>query len=196
MFNVDPDARGANLDEVAEYTKLCAAFDVPMIRVFGGHLRGTDWAEAIEASVETLRRMSDLAGEGVVIGVETHDDWVASAPLAEAVGKADRANVGVVWDLHHPYQLAGEAPQATYDHIGAMTVGVHVKDSRKTEDGGTKSCLPGEGGEVPLAELVGLLVAGGYDGYFTLEYEKRWRNTLAEPEQSLPAFAELMKQLG
>ena len=196
MFNADPEARPGDLDEVTEYTKLCAAFDTPLIRVFGGKLGGADWAEAMQVAVDMLRRMSDIAGESVIIGVETHDDWVASAPLADAVSQADRPNIGVVWDLHHPFQLAGEDPQTTYDNIGAMTVGVHVKDSRTTDDGGRESVLPGEGGEVPLAELVGLLAAGGYDGYLTCEYEKRWRADLAAPEVSLPAYAELMKQLG
>jgi len=197
MFNADRDARAGDLDEVAEYTKLCAAFETPLIRVFGGKLRGTDWPEAMAVAVDTLRRMSDIAGDGVTIGVETHDDWVASAPLADAIDQADRPNIGVVWDLHHPFQLAGEDPQTTYDNIGRLTVGVHVKDSRTTEDGARESVLPGEGGEVPLAELTGLLAAGGYDGYLTCEYEKRWRPAdLAEPEVSLPAFADLMKQLG
>jgi len=38
------------------------------------------------------------------------------------------------------------------------------------------------------------LQAGGYDGYLTLEWEKRWVPELAEPEVAFPQFVAFMRQ--
>jgi len=196
MFDPDIGARQGHVAEVAEYARLCRVFGARLIRVFGGRTGGVPVAEAVAPAVEALRRMADAAGDDVTIGVETHDDWVATAPLAEAIARAGRANVGVIWDLHHPYRLAGEAPRETHANIGAMTVGVHVKDSRRVGGGKYEPCLPGRGGDVPLAEMVALLAAGGYAGYLTLEWEKKWHPEIPGPDEALPAYAALMKTLG
>jgi len=194
MFNLDPDAVEKALMEVREYARLCRLFGAPMIRVFGGRLEGTPWPEAIAAAVETLDKMAEVAGEGVTVAVETHDDWVQSEPLAEVLGKVDRPNVGALWDLHHPYRVAGESPRQTYDNIGRYTVATHLKDSRDLGGGKHEYCLGGEG-DVPLAEMVSLLGGGGYDGYLTLEWEKKWHPELAGPEVALPHHAAYMRKL-
>ena len=194
MFNLDPAAAETALMEVREYARLCRLFGAPMIRVFGGRLEKTPWKKAIAAAVETLKKMADVAGEGVTVAVETHDDWIHSAPLAEVMDKADLPNVGVLWDLHHPYRMAGESPRQTYDNIGRYTVATHLKDSRELGGGKCEYCLGGEG-DVPLAEMVSLLARGGYDGYLTLEWEKKWHPELPEPEVALPQHAAYMRKL-
>ena len=51
---------------------------------------------------------------------------------------------------------------------------------------------PGKG-EVPLREAFRLLKDGGYDGWLTFEWEKRWHPEIADPEQSFPAFISYMR---
>lgn len=194
MFRPDPSERGKDIAEVSEYARLCRTFGASIIRIFGGSLEGTPPTEAIEVAVETLCRMTEAAGEGITIAVETHDDWVRSSLLAELFKHLDAPNVGILWDLHHPYRLGGESPKQTYDNIGRFTVATHLKDSRLTGDDEYEYCLGGEG-DVPLAEMVKLLKEGGYDGYLTLEWEKKWHPEIPEPETALPAYAQYMKKL-
>jgi len=193
MFDPDPSRRERHVDEVRQYARLCRAFDAPMIRVFGGAVGDVPMPDAVPAAVEALTAMADAAGEGVTVAVETHDDWVRTAPLAEVVARVDRPDVGVLWDLHHPYR-AGESPEQTCANIGDRTVGVHVKDSRPAADGRWTYCLPGDG-DVPLADMVARLIARGYRGDLTLEWEKAWHPEIADPDVALPAYAEFMRDL-
>ncbi len=193
-FVADPGGRERALAEVRQYAKLCRALGCPMIRVFGGDVGDTPMAEAIPVSAEALRRMAEAAGEGVTVAVETHDTWVRTGPLAEVIARVGRDDVGVLWDLHHPFRLGGETPRQTYDNIGRHTVAVHVKDSRPTGDGGHEYTLAGEG-DVPLAEMIGMLVRGGYRGYLTLEWEKKWHPELPGPEVALPQYGRFMKEV-
>ncbi len=196
MFHPDPSEREKDVAEVAQYAHLCREFGAPTIRIFGGALKGTPVEQALETAAATLREMAGVAGEDVMLAVETHDDWVCSSMIADAMKKVELPNVGVLWDLHHPYRLGGESPGQTYDNIGQLTVATHVKDSRITGEGEDdyEYCLGGEG-DVPLEEMVALLKDGGYDGYLTLEWEKKWHPEIAEPEEALPAYAEYMKKL-
>ena len=194
MYCPDAAERAKGLDELRQYARLCRILGAPMIRVFGGAMKGAAVPAAIGASVEALHEMADAVGDDIALAVETHDDWVATGPLAEVIGRVGRPNVGVLWDLHHPFRMAGESPRRTFDNIGRQTIAVHLKDSRPTGGGKYEYCLPGEG-DVPLAEMVALLAGGGYDGYLTLEWEKRWHPEIAGPEVALPAYARFMKRL-
>jgi sugar phosphate isomerase/epimerase len=196
MYNPDAAGLQAGLEEVRQYVRLCREFRAPILRVFGGAVKGRTLAEAIPTAVETLRKMSDIAGADATIAVETHDDWMRSAPLAEVMSQVNRPNVRVLWDLHHPYRAAGESPEETYKNIGRWTVATHVKDSKRGADGKSAYVLPGEGGDVPLERMVALLKRGGYDGCLTLEWEKRWHPEIAEPEVALPAWAKYLRRLG
>jgi len=194
MFDSNPDRRKKHLAEVAEYARLCRRFGAAIIRGFGGELGDTPLEKAMDQAAEALKRMAEAAGEDVTVAVETHDDWTATAPLAEVVGKAGVPNVGVLWDLHHPFRVGGETAAESYANLGAVTVAVHVKSSRTTPDGKHEYCMPEEG-DVPLAEMISLLKGGGYDGHLTLEWEKRWHPELPDAEVALPAYAEFLKKL-
>ncbi len=194
MYNAQARQRARALAEVLEYAKLCRRFDVGFIRVFGGRVpEEVDRADAIAEAARMLDEMAALASPAVV-AVETHDDWVDSAILRKVMLEVNSENVGVLWDLHHPFRLNGEPPAQTYENIGQWVVYTHVKDGRPRGDRDSQYVLPGQGGDVPLEEMIDLLRSGGYDGYLTLEWEKKWRPDLAEPEEALPAYAQYLKQ--
>ncbi len=194
VYVTDDEARKNYLEEVVQYADLCRRFGTRIIRVFGGAFGDVPLDEAVDASVEALTALADAAGRDVVLAVETHDDWIRTAGLGELLARVDRPNVGVLWDLHHPFRMGGESPAETYANIGRYIVGTHVKDSRLTEDGKFEYCLAGEG-DVPLAEMIGLLTAGGYDGYITLEWEKKWHPELPGAEVALPSYAQYLRKL-
>jgi fatty-acyl-CoA synthase len=195
MFDVSADVRRASLDEMRDYAELCKAFDAPFVRIFGGRLDGATLQDALPLSAEMLRAAADIArAAGITILVETHDDWVATAPLRqafEAAGWPD--HLGILWDVHHPFRLAHEKPAESYANIGRHTRYTHWKDSRPTADGkGHDLCLFGEG-DLPLQEFFTLLRGGGYGGWYTLEWEKRWKATIPEPEVAFPDFVRKMR---
>ena len=43
-----------------------------------------------------------------------------------------------------------------------------------------------------MRETVRVLLDGGYSGYFCLEWEKRWRPEIEEPEVAFPHYARVM----
>ena len=194
MYNPDAPSLERSLEEVRQNARLCRVFRAPILRVFGGKAPDRPIAQAVPIAVETLRRMADLAGPAVTLAVETHDDWVHSAPLAEVISRVDLPNVRVLWDLHHPYRMAGETPEQTFAQIGRWVVAVHVKDSVPSLDGKWTYTLPGQG-DVPLGRMVALLKRGGYDGFLTLEWEKLWHPELADPEIALPTWARYLREL-
>jgi fatty-acyl-CoA synthase len=85
-----------------------------------------------------------------------------------------------VWDLHHPHRV-GESPEEAVGALGSRVRLVHVKDARA--DG---ALVPLGEGDVPVRESLALLDAAGYDGWLTVEWEKRWHPELEDPEIALP----------
>lgn len=75
----------------------------------------------------------------------------------------------------------GETPEDAVRTLGSRIDLVHVKDAR---DDGELVAL-GEG-EVPVRESLAALAAAGYDGWLTVEWEKRWHPELADPKVALP----------
>lgn len=195
MFDVASEDTRTSLDEMRAYAGMCAEFGAPFVRIFGGKTHGMERARAIGIAAGTLILAGEVARDaGITIVVETHDDWVATAPLLQAFEMAGwPKGLGILWDIHHPFRQCGETPAESYRNIGKHTLYTHWKDSRPSPDGtGHELCLLGEG-DVPLAECFGLLRGGGYDGWYTLEWEKRWKTNIPEPEVAFPGFIRLMR---
>lgn len=196
-FNATPQRSQASLDEMRAYAPLCAAFGARYIRVFGGSLDGADPERAVEQAAADLRRMSAAAAEhGARLLIETHDDWIASALLRQLMLAVGSQVCGVLWDVHHPYRMAGEAPALTWQNLGEWVEYTHWKDSRAEPGDPTKYTYTHFGqGDLPLPEFVRLLQQGGYAGWLTLEWEKRWHPDLPEPEDAFPLFVKRMRSL-
>ena len=47
-------------------------------------------------------------------------------------------------------------------------------------------------GNIPLREIIAVLVRGGYAGYYSFEWEKVWHPEIDEPEAAIPHFAKVM----
>jgi sugar phosphate isomerase/epimerase len=122
----------------------------------------------------------------VGIGVETHDSFSASAVVAELLALVDSAAVGAVWDSHHPHRV-GERAVDVWANLGRRILLAQVKDARPDpmREDGWQLVLLGEG-EVPVRDMLDLLSDGGYRGWVSVEWEKRWHPEIAEPEVALP----------
>jgi sugar phosphate isomerase/epimerase len=129
---------------------------------------------------------------GVAIGVETHDDFSASSRVAELLALTDPEWTGAVWDSHHPHR-AGETPAEVYANLGRRILLTQIKDARREPDGGWRLVLLGEG-EVPVRPMLGLLAAGGYQGWISVEWEKRWHPEIEAPEVALPQHLAMLAE--
>ena len=133
---------------------------------------------------------------GVAIGVETHDDFSASSVVAELLAlfdsRADPDWVGAVWDSHHPHRM-GEPPADVYANLGRRILLAQVKDARRGPDGDWQLVLLGEG-EVPVRQMLGLLAAGGYRNWISVEWEKRWHPEIEAPEIALPQHRRVLAE--
>jgi sugar phosphate isomerase/epimerase len=192
---VDAAEREKQFDETRRNLALAAALGASCLRVYGGRVPDGYTVETILPTlVANLREIAEEAEQhDVTLALETHDDWTDSDTFARLMAAVDHPRVRVLWDLHHPYRANGEAPEHTYTNLGPYTVNTHVKDSVPTADGGHTYVLLGHG-DVPVKQMLDLLIAGGYDGYATLEWEKRWHPELAEPEVVFPQYVQQMRQ--
>ena len=183
----------AAVEETRQYVRLCRALKAPIIRIYAGRLEGMEFAKALDLAAANLKLVSDAAEE-ILLGIETHDDWVASDRMAQLVARVPAKNVCVLWDVHHPFRLGGEDVATTWKNIGRYVRYTHWKDSVVGPDGKHKYTMPGEG-TVPMKEIFSTLKTNGYDGYLTVEWEKKWIPDLAEPEVALPAYAKYLRAL-
>lgn len=130
---------------------------------------------------------------GVKLLIETHGVWSDSEKLARLLSCVGSENVGALWDVHHPYRFMGENPETTVDNLKPWLWHTHFKDSQKTAEG-YRYTLPGFG-DVPLEDAVSALRDSGYDGFYSLEWVKRWDTTLEEPGIVFAHYANYMRTM-
>jgi sugar phosphate isomerase/epimerase len=178
------------LDHVCQHAELARDLGCPIVRVFGGAL-ATDvpHADAFSRAVENLRAFGDAAHEaGVKVVLETHDSFSTGKAVADLIAAASHPAVQSLWDLHHPYRQ-GESIEETYAYLAPTLGHLHIKDSRP--DG--EYCLMGEG-DIPTIPMLDKILAGGYSGAISLEWEKRWHPEIAEPEVAFAQYGRALRE--
>lgn len=121
------------------------------------------------------------AARDVRIAIETHHAFRTGKQVRRILDRVGNDGIGVIWDIHHTID-GGETLEQTYEALGDRIVHVHLKDASEE-----RLCLTGEG-ELPVGRAVELLLGRGYRGYFSLEWEKAWIETLEEPDIVFPHF--------
>ena len=157
------------------------------IRVFGNNL-GENPAESTERVTDGIRRLCKTADEnGVDVLLEVHGDFntvETLMPVASALKSEKR--FGLIWDICHTQKTYGENWREFYDAFRPFIRHVHIKDIR-----GDTLVLPGDG-EIPIKEIAAYMISDGYSGAFSLEWEKKWHPELAEIEEAIIKFIEIM----
>jgi len=190
----DPAERMANLDRLRGYLALANDLAVPMVRTFGGNVAaGATLDQTIDWVAQGLiGAISTAEAQGVTIVLETHDAFCRGAEVARVLAQVNSPYVAAVWDVHHPYRM-GESIDDTWRLIGPRVKHVHIKDGRKQADGEWQLVLLGEG-ELPCRQVIELLRAQGYEGYLSVEWEKKWHPEIEEPEVAMPHHAQVLRQ--
>ncbi len=180
------------LADARRFIDLASRLGAPYVRVFGNKLVGPQ-AAAVEHIAASLRELGDYAGpKNVTVILESHGDFTNSAILREILEKAASPHVALLWDAHNTFVEGKEEPAITVSQLGKYIRHTHLKDSR-AENGQDHYVLTGRG-NVPVKRQVELLVAAGYTGYYSFEWEKAWHPEIAEPEVAIADFARVMTE--
>lgn len=179
---------------LVEFCNWADALGVPYVRVFGGGTWGTaltasDFTEA-QKNIQWWREQKQENRWQTEILLETHDAFSASEPCVRLCTSLDEP-LGLIWDSHHTWRLAGETPAESLSLLGPWIRHVHVKDS--TDQPSARHpftyVLPGDG-EAPLGEIVSLLRAHNFNGVVSLEWEKMWHPYLPGLREALVRLQE------
>lgn len=189
----DPVRYGKAVIEGKETIDLAEKLEVPYIRVFGDIIpdraREAETVSRVAEGVDLLGRYAE--GKGVTVLLETHGDFNNYRVISSVMDRTGSPVVGLLWDFEHPF-MHGEEPEVTHRQLARYIRHTHVKDAR-FEHGEKVLTMIGEG-EVPVRNIVRLLTEGGYTGWLSLEFEKKWKPHLAEPDVSLPAFIRYIRE--
>jgi sugar phosphate isomerase/epimerase len=149
---------------------------------------GADLAATRGFVADALGRLRDETRRyPVELWVESHGDFARSAVLRDLLEAAGAATADALWDPANAF-MEGEAPDAGYALLAPRIRHVHLKDVRR-QAGAWIPVLTGTG-EFPVARALSLLHEGGYTGWLSFEWEKRWHPQIEEPEIALPHFAQ------
>jgi sugar phosphate isomerase/epimerase len=191
-FSGEEDQRQAQVAEARRYLAIASELHAPLMRVFGGaYGAGVSPEEACRRVAAALAELAEPArAAGVTLALETHDAFAAGAMVGAVLAEVRHPCVGACWDWLHPFRV-GETVAATHDHLRGRVVHTHTKDAARV-GGGWEARFFGQG-ELPLADLLAALVADGYDGPLSLEWEPRGGDP--HPERALAHYLPAMRAL-
>src|SRR5215207_9271989 len=184
-----------NVEELKRYVDLAAELDAPYVRTFLGELlEGTKLDPSLYEKIsECLNEAADYASSvGVKIAVEPHDDFVRSSTIVPLLSRVQHPALRVIWDIGNAF-AAGEDIKEGFELLKNRLAYIQVKDG-KGRGNEWQLCPLGQG-DVPLAQAFGLLLAHGYEGALSVEWEYAWHPELDPPEIALPAALRTVREL-
>lgn len=188
----DKAKREANLEEARRTIPLALELNVPHVRIFGGgDPKETSLQDLAAYGAEVIHEVLQLDGARELRWcMETHDRWSLGAELMRIMRLVDDPAVGVLWDTLHTIRH-GETPEESAKLFGGRLYYTHFKDAVPEEEWRLVSLGDGN---VDIAGAVSVLKAAGYDGYLTLEHEKRWHPIIDPPEVAFPTAVKWFRE--
>ena len=188
------EERQSNVDELRRYADLAAEVGASYVRAFLGEL-----PEDKEIDSSIYKNISDClnvasaytASVGVKIAVEPHDNFTRSSVISPIFAQS-HPDLRVIWDLGSTFAV-GEGPEEGFRVLKDRLAYVQVKDGKRNGSA-WQLCQLGQG-HVPLARAFELLLAHGYAGAFSVEWEYAWHPELDPPEIALPAALRTVQEL-
>ena len=178
----------ASIEKGFEELALARALGIENIRVFGDRL-APDKDACIARVADGLKRLCD-SEPSVNVLLEVHGDFNTEQTLTPVIEKlADTKNFGLIWDIEHTHKSYKTDWKSFYDFARPYVRHIHIKDF---SDSAQALTLVG-GGDVPILPITERLLCDGYDGYFSLEWEKKWHPELPDIETALDSFVGVMK---
>lgn len=191
LIDPTPEARA----ELLAFVPWAEGLGVPYLRVCeGGQFDPRVDPALIDAACATVAWWRDERtrnGWHVDLLMETHDAFCSAAhclALQQQLGEP----LAVLWDTHHPWFKNCEPVEETWCALKSYVRHIHIKDSIRVprEHVPLTQVLPGQGA-FPLRALGELLTRDGYDGYVSVEWERRWHPYLPPLREALTALRTL-----
>ena len=182
------EKRQENKEEALATIYKAAECGIPYVRIFGNHLLTDDEDAEIIDIAENISYLCDEAEKlGVQVLLEVHGEINCSDRILKAAKAVSRDNFGILWDIKH--SDAYEDYCSFWQKTKHLIRHVHIKDSIQEA-----LCNTGEG-TLPVAAIVRMLSDDKYEGYFCLEWEKRWHSELRNAEDEFPSYVKFMKEI-
>ena len=183
----------SSVKEAMEYIELAGKIGAKYVRIMC-----TNRAMLDDGDYElALSYYKALAKHGEKFGVtpliETNGIFCDTYLLKTFMEECGEKNIGILWDIHHPYRYNRETIEESIGNIGKYIKYTHIKDSVR-ENGATVYKMLGNG-DLPLKQAISSLKKIGYDGYITLEWVKRWQPDLAAPGIVFARYIDDIKSL-
>jgi sugar phosphate isomerase/epimerase len=193
----DAEERARNVASLREMIALAADLGCPLLRIFGGVWQDVTREQAIGHVVDGVRQVvADAEQAGVRMVLETHDDWCKGENVKAVMDGVGSPALGICWDIANA--TAAEPLEETFALVKDHIHHVHFKDLKRV-DGKDHPCLCGQG-EVALETAARLLVSGGYAGYLSFEWEKKWHPEIEDADIALPHYVgyvtDLLERVG
>ena len=126
----DKEKQEEAISEAKAYIDLAQRIGTPYIRVLGDK----DGAPGEERDLDFVKTRYQMVcdyaiNKNVIPLIETNGVLADSGVMAEFIKAVDRPNVGILWDIHHPYRYFKETPETTLNYLNGYIKYVHIKDS-------------------------------------------------------------------
>ena len=131
-------------------------------------------------------------GSKVSVVIESHGDLVYIADVEKVMSLAEQKNVGMIWDVTNMWAKTKESPTLAYEKLKKYIRHTHIKNAKVAGDKIDYVRL--RQGDVPIFEAVDALYKGGYDGYYSFEWEKMWHPEIEEPELAIADYVQAMNE--
>ncbi len=158
------------------------------IRVFGNRLT-EQRCQCIKQVASALDQLCQYAKTySIQVYLEVHGDFNTVEVLEELISKMmHKENFALIWDIYHTHAVYGKNWLEFYEAMKPWIRHVHIKDCKAGQ-----LTLPGEG-ELEIVSVINTLLKDGYQGYFSLEWERKWHPELCELDTALKALITLLK---
>lgn len=203
--NVDEEIRQNECEQLKRVVRMAKMLNAPSIRVYGGRFvtgEEDDGNQKLHQLVRSMRECGDYAARyDVKLCLENHFGTMTTTArrTAEIVNLIDNPNVGILYDQANIAFFPAEEYEEAIELQKGKIYHIHVKDlvyrngatplicsevsHINEEDRTVRSRIPGEG-ILNWPQILKELKGTGYDGWLSLEYERRWQ-TIDLPEASI-----------
>jgi sugar phosphate isomerase/epimerase len=171
FFDRQPEIE-ATMASVERQVDMARAFGVDRLRLFFGRATRDAWcAGARDTIVANMQRLADRYTDMSFV-FENHDGASSRPEICrEILERVDRSTVRLNFDPIN-FEHAGVDSRTALDELQPFIGHVHLKGLD-----GERFCEFGAG-DVDLTPTLAALLAGGYRGAFTVEYEGEFDGTL------------------
>jgi sugar phosphate isomerase/epimerase len=186
--------RRKNIDEGKRFIDLAHVLKCPYVRVFPNNfLKEQSKEETMDLIVKGLLELGDFAKRSnVMVLAETHGDLIRVDDLVKVMTAAKHEKVGLVWDVTNMWIKTKEPVSIAYERLKKYIRHTHIKNAKLVDGNIVYTRL--KEGEVPIFEAIDLLLNGGFDGYYSFEWEKLWHPDLEAPELAMADYAQEMNR--